>query len=449
MAAVWGSTVLKLEQLRPGVSFRLGETEGAAFPVPDGVDAPEEPVRAVQNGWELDPRGVWGGLVVLRGRREDASALARAGAPVPIMPGDYGILQYGLFSVFFQYATPVAQVPGSFSIEGLALLALLSSGLFHIGTLFLLRSLMTPPQKPKPYELENAASLAERFGLKRALVEEPPPEPAKGTDEGGKPLAAQDKTPKGGGQKMKGDEGKLGMKAKADATELPGDVKPAANLGGLSDVINSEVGSEIKKTLNSIQTVSAALGGLNSQNLVLGSGPGASLRGAGSGGGGRDDGVPFGAGTLQTGWGAGVGGGLGSGAGGRGGRGGGAGAGGGRGGGAGGPAEAKVSVGAGAPTARGGLAAEQIRRVVMAHQGALRACYESEAQRNPNLRGGITLQWSIEPGGSVSSASVVQSSLGNPRVEGCVLRQVKSWRFPQADASSKVDAYPFKFGIGG
>jgi hypothetical protein len=44
---------------------------------------------------------------------------------------------------------------------------------------------------------------------------------------------------------------------------------------------------------------------------------------------------------------------------------------------------------------------------------------------------------------------VASSSLGNPRVEGCVVRQVKSWRFPAADAPSQVTGYPFKFGIGG
>jgi hypothetical protein len=195
---------------------------------------------------------------------------------------------------------------------------------------------------------------------------------------------------------------------------------------------------------------------LNSQTLTLGSGPGSSLRGVGGGGGGRDQGVAFGAGTLQTGWGAGNGGGYGGGTGGPGGRGaggngrGGPGGSGGGGNGTGsGVGEARVAVDPGSPTARGGLSPEQIRRVVMAHTGALRACYESEAQRNPGLRGGVTVQWQIEPNGSVSTASIASTTLSNARVEGCVARQVKGWRFPQSDTPTTVAAYPFKFGVGG
>jgi TonB family protein len=85
----------------------------------------------------------------------------------------------------------------------------------------------------------------------------------------------------------------------------------------------------------------------------------------------------------------------------------------------------------------------------MAHTGALRACYESEAQKNPSLRGGVTVAWQIDLSGNVSGASIASSTLGNPRVEGCVVRQVKTWRFPQSDASTQVAAYPFKFGVGG
>jgi hypothetical protein len=108
-----------------------------------------------------------------------------------------------------------------------------------------------------------------------------------------------------------------------------------------------------------------------------------------------------------------------------------------------------VGIGAGAPTAHGGLSPEQIRRVVMAHQGALRACYDSELARNPSLKGGVTMTWNIDPGGGVASAGVAGSTINNDRVTGCVLRQVKSWHFPSSESATNVAAYPFKFGIGG
>jgi hypothetical protein len=111
--------------------------------------------------------------------------------------------------------------------------------------------------------------------------------------------------------------------------------------------------------------------------------------------------------------------------------------------------ENKVGIVGNAPAPTGGLTAEQIRRVVMAHTGAIRACYESEVQRNPNLKGGVTMQWNIEPGGTVTTASVAGTTINNARVEGCVVRQVKTWKFPAASTPTQVGAYPFKFAIGG
>ncbi|MGH7280271.1 MAG: AgmX/PglI C-terminal domain-containing protein, partial [Polyangiaceae bacterium] len=107
-----------------------------------------------------------------------------------------------------------------------------------------------------------------------------------------------------------------------------------------------------------------------------------------------------------------------------------------------------VGITGGAPAAHGGLSPEQIRRVVVAHTGALRACYETEASRNPNLRGGVTCAWKIQGDGSVSTASVASTTMNNPRVEGCVLRQVKTWHFPTSDSPTDVASYPFKFGVG-
>jgi hypothetical protein len=461
VAAVWGTTVVGMRTLVRGESFDLGGPDGKNLPVPDGIEMSASPIRGGQSGWEIDARGALGGLLRLRGRDEDPVAVARSGAPIPIVPGDFGILQYGLFGIFFQFTNPPAEMTGSIlaSVELLAMLALFSSGVLHLGMFGLGRALSNPPDIHKPLELTSPEEFAARFGLRRAIIEEPPPAPpTDGEKNGGagvKDPGAKDKKLQGGGQKMAGAEGKLGKTGPNDHAEIPGEIKPATNLGGLSEVLNSEAGDEIRKTLKTIDTVSTALGGLNSSNLVLGGGPGTSLRGGGAGGGGTGAGVAFGSGTLNTGWGAGNGGGFGGGAGGPGGRGAGGSGRGGAGGGSGvgtgtGNGEAKVGVGAGTPAAHGGLSAEQIRRVVLAHTGALRACYEGEAQRNPNLRGGVTVAWQIDPSGSVSgSPSIASTTLNNARVEGCVARQVKGWHFPASESPSTVTAYPFRFGVGG
>ncbi len=454
VAAVWGTTVVAMKTLSRGQSFTLGDDAASAIPIPDGLEMATTPLRAGQGGWELDAKGAVRGMLLLRGRHEDPVMIARTGAPVQVMPGDYGLVQYGLFSIFFQYTTPADVMTGSFGLELLTVLAIFSSGVLHVGMLGFMRTVMTPPPINKPLELTSPEEYAARFGLHRAAIEEtPPPVTGDSADPGLKEPGARDTKKQGGGEKIAGPEGKLGLKGTAKITEIPGEIKPTTSYGGMSDVLNSETGDEIRHTLKTIDTVASALSGLNSTNVTLGVGPGAALRGGGAGGGGNRTGVAFGSGTLNTGWGPGASGGYGTGNGGAGAAGnGGTGRSGAGGGGGTGSAtaggERTVAVAAGAPAAKGGLSPEQVRRVVMAHTGALRACYEGEAQRNPSLRGGVTVQWQIDPGGGVSTASLAGTTLGNQRVEGCVLRQVKTWRFPASESPTTVASYPFKFGVG-
>ncbi len=462
VAVVWGTTIVSLQTLVRGESFQLGDSGDASMPMPDGIEMSPAPIRAAAGGWELDARGCLGGLLTLRGRAEDPVAIARTNTAVPVMPGDFGLIQYGQVSIFFQYTTQPIRMSRFRLPELLVFLAALCSAILHVGGIGLLSTLSTPLPYPKPPELESPEDLASKFKLKRVELEPPPPPTvAEGGDKAGgagiKDPGAQDKKDQGGGKKIKGDEGKLGFNKTGDRTSLPGEIKPTTHYGGLSEVLEGDTGKEIQNTLKSINTVSSALSGLNSKDLVLGGGPGTGLKGAGGGGGGNAAGVAFGTGVLDTGFGAGNGGGFGAGGGGPGGRGnggngkGGAGGGAGNGAGAGaggGAGEAKVAVG-GAATAKGGLSPDQIRRVVMSHIGAVRACYESEAQRNPGLKGGVTVQWQIDAGGSVTGASVASSTLSNPRVEGCIVRQVQKWKFPSTESPTTVAGFPFKFGVGG
>ncbi len=450
VAAVWGTTVVALRTLRRGESFALGDDVANELPIPDGIEMSPTPLKGRPGGWDLDAQGSVGGLLTLRGRAEDPAALARAGVAVPVVPGDYGLIQYGPFAIFFQFVAQPASMRTWRGPELLTTLAIFCSAMLHIGVLALVRTLMTPPPLAKPLELTSPEEFAARFGLKRPVMETPP-EPAALAGDGAKESPSQDKKPQDAGKKIQGNEGKMGVAGAADRAQLPGEVKPTTHYGGLSDVLEGETGKEIQNTLKSINSVSAALAGLNASTVVLGGGPGAGLKGAATGGGGTGAGVGFAAGTLDTGFGSGIGNGGAGGAGrGGGGAGGGGAGGGGPGRGAGGgPAESKVAVGAGQAASKGGLSQAQVQRVVMAHLGAVRACYETEAQRNPSLRGGVTVAWTIDANGSVSGASLASSTLGNPRVEGCVVRQVKGWRFPSADGPTTVSGFPFKFSVGG
>jgi hypothetical protein len=466
VAATWGTTIVGVKMLEPGQDCVLGDKRGALAQQPDALQAPDTPLRAVGGGWELDARGAVSGVLRLRGRDEDVVGLGRAAAPIPVVPGDFGLIQYGLFSIFFQYTSPAPSLkkrhsPAMLPLvwlgrllgvrDPLSALSMFSSLVFHLGLIGLLIVNFTPPDYQLPPELVSPEDYAARFGLKRILPEMEPPAPA--NNGGGAPKGPKDPGPKdtkkqGGGQKILGKEGKAGLNGKEDHSELPGEIKPVTNYGGLSEAL-ADTGTEIKKTLSEIQTVADALGGLSSANVVLGSGPGTGLHGTGAGGGGTGAGVMFGSGTLNTGWGAGIGGGFGTGGGhgagggGLGGTGGGTGTGNGTGSG---PGEHGVA-GGGAAVSHGGLSAEQIRRVVEAHRGALRACYEIEAQKDPTLRGGVTAAWTIDPSGAVTVANLAGSTIHNARVEGCVLRQVRTWHFPSSEGPSQT-TYPFSFGIG-
>lgn len=430
-AAVWGTTVLSVCSLNTGESFELGDGDGATLAKPDGSLMSDMPLRAVASGWELDARGATGGLVTLRGRKENPADLARSGAPIPIVAGDHGLIQYGTFSVFFQFSHAPPALKNRTRLEWPVLLAFIFSLVAVCGGLALMWAITTPPPIPKPLELTSQRELELKFNLKA----QPPPPPKFGSkSDKGKGIpnpGAKDKKKSGGGRKMAHKEGALGRNADKNKTELPGEIRNG--LGGMSDVLNSDVGKQVRETLGTISSVADALGGLRSDRIVLGRGPGKGLHGTGSGGGGIGPGVPFGAGTLDTGWGPGKGGGYGSGHGGPGGRGaGGYGKSGhGRGNGVGG-GEHKVQ-GVGNTRPGQGLTGAQIARVVDSRYGAFRACYEIASARNPNLRGSVSVAWSITPGGSVAGAHIAGSSLGNQRVEGCILRQFQRLHFPVAD----------------
>jgi hypothetical protein len=444
-AASWGTTVLATKVLASGQSLTMGEDGESLVGRPEGSAIADAPIRAVGAGWELDARGATGGELHLRGRVENPALLARSGAPIPIVAGDWGLIQYRSFSIFFQFTDAPPLLGKRRRIGWPMVLSFLFSCLAVGGGLALIWAITTPPMIPKPLELTSDAELAVQFNMK---PEDLVPEPSKGQEEnkgqGVKDPGAKDTKEQGGGKKVQGAEGKLGRQSKEEKTEQTGE--PRAGLGGMAEVLSSDVGEEVKKTLGTISSVADALGGLRSSNIVLGQGSGMALRGGGPGGGGvGPDGVPFGSGTLDTGWGPGRGGGYGSGAGGPGGRGlGGNGRGGvGEGDGTGTSGERKVA-GKDAAKPGQGLSPGQVSRVVMSRMGAFQACYEIAAARDPTLKGGVTVSFSISPGGSVSSVSISNSSLGNPRVEGCITRQFARLQFPTADKPTNA-GFPFVF----
>ena len=89
--------------------------------------------------------------------------------------------------------------------------------------------------------------------------------------------------------------------------------------------------------------------------------------------------------------------------------------------------------------------AEAIGRVVTQHQDAIENCYKKEARVNPNLKGSISIQFTIQPDGKIAKVRIVESSLQNRKVESCVKRRVSRWRFQPIGAAEGSVTFRQKF----
>ena len=67
----------------------------------------------------------------------------------------------------------------------------------------------------------------------------------------------------------------------------------------------------------------------------------------------------------------------------------------------------------------------------------------------PGLSGKIVFDWVISPSGRVGSARQVSSSMRSAAVATCILRLIRSWRFPKPVGGSVTVRYPFVFRVSG
>ena len=97
----------------------------------------------------------------------------------------------------------------------------------------------------------------------------------------------------------------------------------------------------------------------------------------------------------------------------------------------------------------GSLSREEIQRTLRRNMASIRHCYEQQVARQPNLEGRVNVRFTIAPDGSVSSADIASSTLGDVGVEACIKRAVTRIRFPQPQGGSVVVTYPFTFAFTG
>lgn len=94
-------------------------------------------------------------------------------------------------------------------------------------------------------------------------------------------------------------------------------------------------------------------------------------------------------------------------------------------------------------TVLGTLDKAVIRRVIQQHIGEVKACYETELEKNGNLAGRLMVRFTIDPAGKVTESAVQESSLNNAAAEGCIRDAVRTWTFPKPQGGKVVVSYPF------
>lgn len=107
----------------------------------------------------------------------------------------------------------------------------------------------------------------------------------------------------------------------------------------------------------------------------------------------------------------------------------------------------KASAGSG--TVVGSLDKDEIRRVVHRHVSEVKYCYERALVKDPTLAGKVTIAFTIDPEGLVSTASIKDDTLADASVGKCIVKAVQRWTFPKPVGGGMVVAkYPFVFSAG-
>ncbi len=95
------------------------------------------------------------------------------------------------------------------------------------------------------------------------------------------------------------------------------------------------------------------------------------------------------------------------------------------------------------------LGAEEIRGAIRALQPKLHECYESRLKEKEGLAGTLVAKFTIvakEGKGTIDEGEIKKSTLGDLRLETCMLHALTTARFPMPRGEGRVTVnYPFRF----
>ncbi|MFO0750095.1 MAG: AgmX/PglI C-terminal domain-containing protein [Myxococcota bacterium] len=86
---------------------------------------------------------------------------------------------------------------------------------------------------------------------------------------------------------------------------------------------------------------------------------------------------------------------------------------------------------------------DSVARVFSRRKGAIKYCYENALRVDQNLKGKVTIRFTIGPAGRITSISAAGNTTGNSAVADCIIDKVQGWRFDPPDNGSVTFSYPF------
>ena len=421
--------------------FRIGQSKDVDFPFAGIPEESFDLVAPQNNSFVFNLPSTMEGFLTIDDQKTSFAELETQGLVKKVngalqlnlarraqIQASKGLATFWITSINRPEKKPLSRL---FRYSPAALLFFLGSVFFHIGFLILL-FVIPPDPSSLSFDLLGDTGRLSRIDL--ASVEDPKQELAKGANE---------EDSGGTGTKMALDEGKMGEEeSKRDSGQFAMEKKDAdpqlarqkaiqeARDAGVLGFLSSQSGGGFS-SLTGTGDFSSGLddrdiyGGLLGNEVgEMAGGFGYGVQGTGAGGGGTGWGtVGTGSyGTIGHGSGTGSGYGIGSGRGGRKAR--------------------PPTVNVGRAISQGGLDKNIIRRYVRKQIKRITYCYEKQLIAVPDLKGTVTVAFTIGGNGVVISSRA--DGIGNKNVEQCIASVIKSIKFPQVPGGglSKV-RYPF------
>jgi hypothetical protein len=88
---------------------------------------------------------------------------------------------------------------------------------------------------------------------------------------------------------------------------------------------------------------------------------------------------------------------------------------------------------------------QKLAAFVRARMGLIKACYENALKRNPNLKGKISIRFTILETGGIADIQASVNSLGSPEVAACITNTMRTWRTQFRPSGPVTVEYPFVF----